>query len=435
MNKSALRILCISPRFAPVNAADSHRLRLLLPHFAGYGCDVEVLTVDASGVPGPQDPWLADRIPAAVPVHRVHAWPLSGWGLNGLAQRSFVPLYKKGSELLSNGDFDLVFFSTTEFLLHGLGPLWRRRWGVPFCMDFQDPWVNDYYRQNPQVVPPGGRFKHGVIDRIHRLVERAVVRRCSGFLSVSAAYLPMLAQRYGAVVAHQPRLVAGFPGEPGELKGVSPAQPVEDASTAVKTWRYIGRGGADMAEAASAFFGAWRMAIDQGLLGVDEVRFEAIGTSYAAVGRGEKTLAPIAAKAGLLANVAETPDRLGYSDMLRTLLASDALVVFGSDDPAYTASKIYPYLLAGKPLLAIFHEESSVVSLMQVAGGGVCVTFNEQTTPEQLSIAILGAWFDLRQFDDAVSLDRQAFEPYTARSQAREVVQWFSEILAVPHVV
>ncbi len=349
--------------------------------------------------------------------------------MNGLAQRSFVPLYKKGSELLASGRFDLVFFSTTEFLLHGLGPLWLRRWGVPFCIDFQDPWVNDYYRQNPHIVPPGGRFKYAVIDKLHRLAEPAVVRRCSGFLSVSPAYIPMLQQRYGDSVAHQPQLVAGFPGEPDEMTGLARPQPQVETANAIKTWRYIGRGGPDMAFAASAFFGAWRMAIAQGLLLPETVRFEAIGTSYAIGGRGEKTLAPLAVQAGLQACVAETPERLGYSDMLRALLVSDALVVFGSDDPAYTASKIYPYLLAGRPLLAIFHEDSSVVQLIRDVGGAVCVSFNEKTTQDALATAINDAWFTRVGYGHTMPMDYVAFEPYTARSQALVVENWFRQII------
>ena len=112
-------MLCISPRFAPVNAADSHRLRLLLPHLAAQGCEVEVLAVESADVHGPKDPWLVERLPPTVPVHRVRARRMLGWAVNGLAQRSFMPLYRKGNELLGTGRFDLVFFSTTEFLLHG----------------------------------------------------------------------------------------------------------------------------------------------------------------------------------------------------------------------------------------------------------------------------------------------------------------------------
>jgi hypothetical protein len=424
-----VRVLVVCPRFAPINAADSHRVRLLLPYLTANGCDVEILAVEPTDVPGPRDPWLTERLPPSVPVHRVRAWPLSGRGLNGLAQRSLVALCRKGGELLAKGRFDLVFFSTTEFLVHGLGPLWRRRWGVPFCMDYQDPWVNDYYRLNPQVVPPGGRFKFAVMHRIHERVERAVVRRCSGFLSVSPDYLAALDQRYGGAVAQQPRLVAAFPAEPDEMAGLLP-QPKGAENKQRATWRYIGRGGPDMSCAASAFFRAWSRAIESGLLSRDAVRFEAVGTSYAVDGQGEKTLQPLADLAGLANVVTENPERLGYEDTLRALLGSDALVVFGSDDPSYTASKIYPYLLAGKPLLAIFHERSSVVQLIRAVGGAVCVTFNEYMTAEQLADAIGQAWFEGRQYLRTLPLNSLAFEPYTAATQAREVVEWFGRIRA-----
>lgn len=426
--KSPLRILAVSPRFAPTNGADTHRLRLLLNHAPASGWQVEVLAVDAADVVGPIDPWLEERLPPDVPVHRVHTWQLKGWGLNGLAQRSFWPLYRKGCALLSTGRFDLVFFSTTEFALHALGPLWQRKYGVPFCMDYQDPWVNDYYRMHPEVVPPGGRLKYAAADWVHRVMERFVVRRCAGFMAVSRAYLDDLERRYGQAVAGKPMLVRPFPAEPAELDALRRGTERTSEVQGPMVWRYIGRGGPDMVKAASAFFRAWQQAIDSGMLAPDAARFEANGTSYAAAGRGEKTFAPLVEGTELAPQVCENPDRLGYSDMLRALLRSDALVVFGSDDPAYTASKIYPYLMAGKPLLAIFHENSSVVRLMREAGGGTCVTFNEHTTEDELAAAIGEAWFARTGFTQTIPLEQAAFEPYTARAQAQAVGEWLRDV-------
>ncbi len=350
-----------------------------------------MLAVDSANVVGPVDPWLAENLPADVPVHRVNAWRMKGWGLNGLTQRSFWPLYRKGGELLATGRFDLVFFSTTEFALHVMGPLWQRRYGVPFCMDYQDPWVNDYYRKHPAVVPPGGHLKYAIADRMNRVMQPFVVRHCAGFMAVSQAYLTELELRHGSAVTGKPMLVKPFPAEPAELDALRASAELATTEQAHKVWRYIGRGGPDMAKAASAFFRAWRQAVVDEGVALDMAFFEANGTSYAAAGHGEKTFEPLVAGTELASQVRENPDRLGYSDMLRALLHSDALVVFGSDDPAYTASKIYPYLLAGKPLLAIFHENSSVVQLMREVGGGVCVTFNERTTLEELAAAIGGS--------------------------------------------
>lgn len=429
-----MKVLCVAPRFAPINAADSHRLRLLVPYLHACGWCAEILTVDHRDVPGPQDPWLQQQLPQDLALHPVRAWPMRGWGLNGLAQRSFVPLYRRGASLLATGGFDLVFFSTTEFLLHGLGPLWQQRFGVPFCMDLQDPWVNDYYREHPQVRPPGGRFKYGVADQVHRLAERAVMRRCAGVLSVSPDYLQALNQRYGAAVTRQAQRVDAFPCEPNELAALGEARHAENHTPGdTRVWRYIGRGGADMATAASAFFTAWQSAMGAGQVPPSFARFEAIGTSYAPRDRAAKTLAPLAKQAGLSASVQEITERLGYSDMLRALLASDALVIFGSDDASYTASKIFPYLLAGKPLLAIFHERSPAVPLIHAIGGAVLVTYNSETSAHELANAILRAWFENSACDRAIPLDRAALEPYTAQAQAQRVAHWFDGIVHGPH--
>ncbi len=185
-----------------------------------------------------------------------------------------------------------------------------------------------------------------------------------------------------------------------------------------------------MARAATAFFSAWREAIDSGTFADEQLRFEALGTSYATGTAAAKTLEPLARHAGLSSRVSETPARLGYVQTLRTLQQSDALIVFGSDDPAYTASKIYPYLLAGRPLLCIFHERSSVGPLIRSAGGGMCVSFNEKTSREELVAAIRVAWFDHRRYELRVPLDPVAFEPHTACAQAAVLASWFKQVVA-----
>ena len=418
-----MNILCVAPRFAPSNSPDSHRVRLLLPHLVELGHRVTVLAVDPADTDSPRDDWLAEQLPEQVRIHRVRIPARAFMGLRGLGQRAWFALSRAGDRLLAVGGIDLVFFSTTEFLLHGLGPRWRRRWGVPFCMDYQDPWVNDYYTRHPGVEPPGGRVKYAVKSWLDRCMEPRVVRRCSGFMAVSQAYLDDLERRYGEVAARQPQLVAGFPGEPAEFEGL----PSCASGPGPACWRYVGRGGAVMATAARAFFGAWREAIARGLIEADAVRFEAVGTSY--VSDEGPTVAPLAQAEGLAAEVREQTGRVGYRHALALLASSDALVVFGSDDPAYTASKIYPYLLSGRPVLAIFHAQSPIVPLIRAAGGAVLVTFEKQTPPEHLRAAILEAWFAQGARVPHAVLDRAAFEPYTAKAQAVRVAAWWREVI------
>lgn len=450
-----MRVLIISPHFPPCNAADMHRVRLVLPYLKEQGIQAEVLAVESEQVATPMDPWLASGLPEEVLVHRVKARSLS-WakipGLGLLEARALSALRKQGNALLQSGHFDLVYFSTTVFGLHVLGPEWQRKFGVPFVMDYQDPWVSDYYREHPEVRPPGGRLKYAVANWLSRRREPNVLRHCRGITSVSPAYPEQLAKRYpwlkilasnSAAVTNEvtkaglnhalPALVVPFPGDSRDFDRVRQggvSQSVFDPADGFKHWVYVGRGGADMRFALRAFFSALRQLREAGEGDfLQRLRMHFIGTSYAAAGHGQKTIEPVAAEFGLESVVCEHTDRIPYSETLRCLLDADALIIPGSDDPAYTASKMYPYLLAGRPLLAVFHEASSVVKLIQKAGGGSIVAFHPEESLAAVSQRLVDILGRASGEIPHIVLDPLAFEPHTARLQASELAHFWKQCL------
>jgi hypothetical protein len=423
------RVLIVSPHFPPVSAADMHRVRMLLPFFEANGWQPEVLAVDPDDIAQPLDPLLEAGLPPGLKVHRVGI-PSRGWsrlpGLGTLGLRCLPALARAGDALLARGDFDLVYFSTTAFEVHVLGPRWRRRHGVPFAMDYQDAWVSDYYRDNPAAPVPGGRWKYRLASALHRQMEPRVLRDCAGITSVSPAYPRQLAQRYPEAMAAMPTLVQGFPGAardfdrlPHPTAGEAPFDPADGAVH----WVYVGRGGADMQHALRAFFRALREGADPALLRVLRLHF--IGTSYAAAGTGARTVAPIAAEFGLDDIVRESPDRISYTLTLWCLRNAHALIVPGSDDPAYTASKIYPYLLARRPMLAVFHRDSSVVDLVARTGGAVCVPFDAGQPEGALAAAIARDWLASGAHAQVAPLDMAAFAPYSDAGCAEAMSRFF----------
>jgi len=102
------------------------------------------------------------------------------------------------------------------------------------------------------------------------------------------------------------------------------------------------------------------------------------------------------------------------------------LIVPGSDDPAYTASKLYPYVLAAKPMLAVFHERSSVVSVIEQTRAGTAVTFNSGEDVSSVAARIRRAWFDSSRASPAT--DWQAFDRYTAREMTRTQCALFESV-------
>jgi hypothetical protein len=61
-------------------------------------------------------------------------------------------------------------------------------------------------------------------------------------------------------------------------------------------------------------------------------------------------------------------------EALNVLIQSDGLLVLGSDEPQYTASRIFSKLLAQRPMLGLCHPASCVCSIATVAAGVVVIT-------------------------------------------------------------
>jgi glycosyltransferase involved in cell wall biosynthesis len=426
------RLLIVSPHFVPTNAADMQRVRAVLPYMANAGWRCEVLAVAPEHVASPQDPWLAAGLPADVPVHRVAAMGLQ-WrrvpALGTLTYRALGAMRRAGNRLLRERNFDLVYFSTAQFGTHTLGPLWRERFCVPFVMDYQDPWVSDYYRLHPDVNPPGGRTKYAVASYFARRNEPYVLSACNGITAVTADYPRQLCLRYPVIMRDMPTLVAPLPGDEGDFRRIRKDEAVTQSyfvpSPDRVNWVYVGVVGKIMQRSLRAFFQALSSSVREHAWMRERLRLHFIGTSYAPEGTGIKSVEPLAREYGVNDLVQELTNRIPYSVAMRCLLDADALIVPGSDDPAYTASKIYPYLLARKPLLAMFHEASSVVELIQKVGGGEMVSFSSDEATESIAQRIRSQWFAPQRFASAQSLNDDAFMPFTASSQAQQLARFF----------
>ncbi|MDB5117663.1 MAG: hypothetical protein JWQ79_3155 [Mucilaginibacter sp.] len=120
---------------------------------------------------------------------------------------------------------------------------------------------------------------------------------------------------------------------------------------------YAGRGGMDMHAAIVPVFKAFKQGLIEQPEAFGQLKLYFIGTSYAPKGKGTPVILTLAKQFGIESNVIEITDRIGYYHTLNTLQRANALLITGSDDPAYNPSKIFPYLLAKKPLLAVLIQK------------------------------------------------------------------------------
>jgi hypothetical protein len=393
------------------------------------------LAINPQQLSVPMDPWLKKGLPSSTPIHYCDIWSpklskLPGFGT--LDIRASRPLQLAGRRLFQNRSFDLVYFSTTIFSLFCLGTAWQRRFGVPFVVDYQDPWITDYYRNHPEVQPPGGRLKYGVVDCLARFREPRVIRNCSGITAVSDAYFQELKQRY-AFASKLPHLTIPFPGSERDLRRVQEEQVAQhcfDPQDGLLHWVCVGVSGPIMKFTLEAFFGALAKARQQFPHVIGRLRVHFIGTSYAPRGTGTPFVKPTAQRMGVGDLVEEQTDRIPYSEAVACLNDADALLALGSNDATYNASKLMPYLLARKPLLSVFHAESPASKLLREVKGSTLVTFNAEDTTTSVANQIHRVWFREADGPTVVPLNDAAIESYTERGQCQRLCRFFESILA-----
>ncbi len=425
-------VLIISPQFPPLNAADMHRVRQGLPYFRKMGWEPVVIAVDPEFAGAySRDEHLLHTIPDDVEVHRVKAFRekyTRRFGLGSLGMRSAWQIYRMGCRLMRKRRFDLVYFSTTAFHVMALGPLWKKKFGVPFILDIQDPWRNDFYLSKPPKERPPKFF---ISYRIDKYLEAYTVPRADGIISVSKAYCDTFLSRYPVLQPEQCRVIpfGAAMADLDYLRNSAPAQTRIRLNADEINVVYAGRGGYDLRFALEVIFGALAEGLKSRPDLYGKLRCWFAGTSYAAPGTGKQTIVPVAEQYGVSERVTELTDRLPYFETLQLLESADVLLVPGSTDTAYTASKIYPYVMLRKPLLAVFYQGSSVVPFLRDNGFGYVLPFDHaQHRPADYVPAFLEAWTAvLEKGQDLPDMNR--FRHYTAEERTREQVAFFETVL------
>ncbi len=372
------------------------RVRMSLPYYRQNGWDPVVLAVDPVTHGGPREEPLVATVPSDVPIHFCGAWPLARsrrFGIGNLGLRAWLPLFRLGASLIRREKIDLVVFSSSQFITFTLGPLWRSWLGVPYVIDLQDPWRRDHVAGTPPPGAPGG-WKYRVACLQARLLEPWVFRRMSALMTVSPAYLDILHARY-PWFRHIPSSAIRFGASRTDLTAAEalPETPRPAAEAGKKPLiRFVYTGVAIVPAAVELLFEAFRRYCDRCPHEADRIRFEFLGTSYAPRDRATPSILPIAERFGVERHVHEVTDRLGHLEAMKVQAGADALLLIGSPDPAYSPSKLYPYYLSGRPILAVVYSGSMLEQHLRELSCAELVAF-DPTKSNETPCAQLGAFF------------------------------------------
>jgi glycosyltransferase involved in cell wall biosynthesis len=411
------QVLLISPYFLPSNVAGVHRVRLMSGGLALHGWTPTIVAVDPFCYEEPSDPALLPLIPDGVRIERVSAWPAwfcRPFGLGDISLRSQFALRRKVGELVRELRPAVIFATVLPGYTSLVGSWAKKHFHIPFVLDYQDPWVST-------APNPARSGKARAANFLACVIEPKVLPNVDALTAVSNATLDSLRSR-NLIATNVPIEIIPIGADAGDHSlaarfGRSVIKR-DDQSFHIT---YVGTVTHHMRAPLAVFLEA-----------VQQLRHKS-GTRVRVylIGTFEPDVAAMSREAGMEDCVTIHPSRVGYLDALRTMQDSDMLVLLGSIDSHYTASKLFPYWLSGKPIVGLFHKASTVVPLSEELGGVSLVLFDEGHPPSTVLAELLSILEAVVE-GKAIARERNvaAFEPYSSSGVARRYARLFDRVSA-----
>lgn len=408
------KVLLISPHFPPSNLAAVHRSRLFAQHLPVFGWEPVILTVDERYYEEAPDPNLTRLLPPGLTVVKASAFGVTKPRLIGdIGLRAFFQLYRKAKALIRREKIDFLYIPIPSFYVALLGRWLHARTGVPYGIDYIDPWVHRF--------PGSDRLfsRHWFSMKLSSLLEPIAVKKAVLITGVAEGY-------YKGVLERNPRLQRScqfgampYGGEKADHEKVAVLglRPYLFSKRPGKTQlMYAGA----MLPKAYAPLEAIFQAMSSDKAAIQDLEIHFIGTGKTADDPEGYNIRPLAEKYGLWNSVIfEYPKRIPYLDVLVHLEAADGVFILGSTEPHYTPSKVYQGVLSGKAVLAILHRDSTAVNVIRSANTGVVLDFNGEVEVgrirENFNDILKRFFVYLRNFDPR-QVNAAAFEQYSAKS-------------------
>lgn len=413
MPKEVKKILIISPHYPPSNLAAVHRSRLFAQHLPAFGWEPIILTVHEDYYEEELDWNLHKLLPVEQRIEKVSAFKVTKPRLIGdIGLRAFYQLRKRALELVQQENIDFVYIPIPSFYVSMIGPYLHRKTGVKYGIDYIDPWVH--------VFPGSDKLfsRHWFSTQLAKRLEPRAVADASLITGVAEGY-------YKSVIERNPSLKTSclfgampYGGEASDHQRMEELQlqPYLFQKNEKQQFLYAGAMLPKAYQPLEEIFKA--ISKEKELFASTEFHF--VGTGKSPNDANGFNIKPLAEKYGLWESIVfEYPKRIPYLDVLVHLAAVDAVFILGSTEPHYTPSKAYQGVLSGKPILAVLHNKSTAVNVLQESEAGLVLSFNGEEELNKISENWIATWnmFNVfaRQFRKD-KVNKEVFEAYSAKT-------------------
>lgn len=350
-------ILIIYPHWPPSNLAGVHRARLISNFLPDYGWHPIVLTVKPEFYEEKPDPHIARTVQEGTEVIAVDAKPIkSSHRLIGdIGIRSYFNLKRKALEIIKTKKIDFIWVPIPSFYIAPMGRQLYEKTFVPYGIDYIDPWVDSFVGQEKILS------KAWISNLLAKFLEPYAVKKAALISGVSSSYYQdVLLRNFKGKKMEHVAMPYGFDPKDHEISIDGIKYPWKNYGDDLEVYVYAGAFLPKSHLFLKILFQSIKYLQKQGKWIANKKLFFLGTGNYPG-----KTIAEYAKDYNLGDIVVEIKERFPFLHILNFLSAAKGVLVLGSTEKHYTASKIFQSLLSKRPVFSIFHHESSVIKILK----------------------------------------------------------------------
>lgn len=263
---------------------------------------------------------------------------------------------------------DVIYSSGPPFTAHLVGAALARLLGRRWVADFRDPWARAPWRED--------RFAFE--RRAWAVLERAVVTRADAVLFVTETNRQDFAQHYGPAVASRFHVIPNG-CDVSDFDGLAKQQALPgDRFVLLHAGSLYG------ARDPSPLLRALARLIETGSIARRGIRVRFIGrASVTGVNL------PELARDLALHDVVEFVNHLPRRAVLQQMLNASALLIVQPVTTVSVPAKLYEYMAAGRPVLALVEPGGETDMLVNRSGAGIAVAADDEHAIERALVALV----------------------------------------------
>lgn len=384
------KVLLLTFHFPPSGAVAAYRMLGLVRHLPKFGW--QPVVVAPTQVPWePTDLSLLAQVPGETAVERV---PWAGGIAGALAQRiapeahwitKAIPACRR---MVAEHEPEAVITSSPPGIIHMLGRWVQARHGLPWVACFRDPWVTNRLHRSSSCR-----------ERIDLRLERMVMNRANQLVANTPRNLEGWQRAYGANAQKMTMITNGFDperfGQP-----LDPGPPRERLTILHAGELYAGRDPRPFLDAVQQLH-AEQLPIDAEFLGRSTE--QSLNLSREIEQRG-------------LEDAVKQSGHVSYDTSLQRMMRADILLLFQTPgNHVGIPAKLYEYLGAGRPILAISESDSDIAWALRESR--ILHRIAAPTDVKAIKAAIRELTAELRAHS-AVTPDPSAVQQFTRQAMA-----------------